>query len=687
MRDTRRLIIAIIALLEEKNSDDQLQEFLWCLRRSRAGFDGAEIVDAVAEMEQAEVGAGVEALKTVGELLMGNKEFRRLVEDATVLAREVVSETAEVGAEKVKVVAEAIRPEEGEVERVADGVPAGVEEEEMKVGMNGKRKEPEEVVKDVAEALGEGVRDTVIAGVENTKEVLEAEGKGEVLLERMKRTVLRLKARTDYTDSVSIVSTLLKRYALAYSRSLSAPTETLADAIHTNSALDEAAAKFWSLITSFGSPSEWDSLLQHWDDLLSHLTSDTDFERLMNEAGSVFTDILTDPNLFTSSQTLEQRLTPLRNLAASFNTTYTTSLSDSLLNLISQLSRTLQSITADKSLANIITHSRSIITNISGPPGGGFTFNPSLASDLTHILLPTLFSLIQHIPLLRLTVSSPEIDLLIENLILTPGDTINASSFFPHRLSLTSTSSFSLSKPHTKKIVYNSTASSNATIKLSGLSLRADEVGYYLRAHTGIWRFWDEGIVSILLDEKGIDVTLDVEFARDRVENLVTLNNVVVDIHKLNYVIHQSRFRWLAWPFKPILKRILRRILKQQFEAAIFDAGRFVNREVVFARERLRAARVARPKTWWRFLKAVGARLRLPEQTGDLEVGFGVTSKKGEGYGGVFENRYAPGSVVGLWEREGEGVEEWVDVGAVGERERGREGWRNKAFDVVADDE
>ena len=111
---------------------------------------------------------------------------------------------------------------------------------------------------------------------------------------------------------------------------------------------------------------------------------------------------------------------------------------------------------------------------------------------------------------------------------------------------------------------------------------------------------------------------------------------------------------------------------------AIADLLRAANREVVFARERLRATRISEPKDIITFFKAVMARL-TPEEDPDVYTRVGIDQP---GYG-TFKGRYAPGSLAKLWAQEGRRAGERVDDGAevVG---GGGEGWRNEVFDVQA---
>ena len=665
VRDIRQWITALISVLEKKNGRDQLQEFLWCTQRARMGFDSGELVDAAAHVaggvggSVADMTTGFDALHTVADLLMTNADFRQLMADVTVIGRQVLADTAIVGGQAVQTAGETIRPTEAELEGINDVIPADAKEPTGYEAQNGDAgKVP---AMEVGGVLIEGVTKTAEAAVESAQRGLQDEGHGSALLDRMKMVVMRLRGRDDYTQSVNIISVLLRRYALIYSRSLTTAAETVASGVETNSTLDRAVGEFWSLITSFGDATEWDELQQQWHRLLRHLNNDNEFEKFMEEIGGTIEDILTDPSLLEPGN-LEKKLRRLRDLAGGIGTDSTAA--EDLNLLLSQAEITLISALNDTDIAVLISTSKSIFRNVWPTP---YTLNPALMSDFTHVLFPLALQMIQYIPLVRLTVSTPEIDLLIENLILEPGDTINHSSFFPHTFRLETQNDFELRKGQHR---YTSDATSLATIKFNGLTARADEVGYWIKTHTGIWRFWDEGIVSVVLDGKGVDVALDVEFGRDRIENLIALRAAKIVIHKFNYKISKSRFRWLAWPFKPILKPILKRIIRKQMEQNIAELCHFINREMVFARERLRATRVARPSSVYRFLKAVCARLQASPNE-DIDVAVGIASSKAENK--VFENQYTPGSIVKVWEEHGERVSDVVDVGAEG-------GWKNAVF-------
>jgi hypothetical protein len=153
-------------------------------------------------------------------------------------------------------------------------------------------------------------------------------------------------------------------------------------------------------------------------------------------------------------------------------------------------------------------------------------------------------------------------------------------------------------------------------------------------------------------------------------EQILTLRAVRVHIHKLNYTFRKSKFSIFGWLFKPLLRPIIRKVMERQMAKGIADGIHAANRELLFFRERLRATRISDPDDLKTFFKAVMTRL-TPAEDPDLYTRVGV-APQGKG---VFAGKYAPGSVVKLWEEEGRRAEERIDDWDEG-------GWRNDVFDL-----
>lgn len=523
----------------------------------------------------------------------------------------------------------------------------------------------EEETAEVSQVIKDGLKETGKEAEESLKENVSGKQR-DTLVSRLKAAVTKLRKRNDYSDSVSTIGLLIQRYAKVYSRAVDKTASALQDDITVNDELDKAVQSGWSLVSSFGDKEAWKELERRLGKVVEHSQKDPEFESMMMEVSTSVQKMFTDPDFFDSAS---RNIDELRE--KSKETGSGSPLRRDVDALLYQAHIVFNSVINDHDVQKLISTSLKIWPILS-PTNS--TTNQDLLTDISTIFLPLLLSSIQYIPIPRLEITSRDLDLLLENLILEPGRTINNTSFLPHRLTLESYNALSLHKSRSRS---HSSTTSLATLSLKGLSLRADDIGYVLRAHKSpLMHLSSSGLTSFALDERGIDITLALEIRRNSASSILSLRDVDVKIHHLNYTLQRTRFSFLAWLFKPLLRPLIRVTLERKLEGLIREFLHDANREVVFARERLRAARIADPGDLGRFLRAVFARFESrgggEEEEGEVRIGIEGGARE---RGGVFEGVYAPGSVVQMWREEGVRAEEVVDDNA------GR-GWRNEVFDV-----
>ncbi|KAI0600594.1 hypothetical protein F4775DRAFT_544635 [Biscogniauxia sp. FL1348] len=641
-----------IVLLKHKNGKDQIQDFVWFLAKSRISLDLDDLQSKAKKTKaKADSVAAYQSLKTVGSLLLANSEFRTFLGDLNVVAREIFKDSAFALSDAAEQAGKQLDPSSEEQASVARS-------ETDSEGPSPSNHNLEDEFQDMAKVVANRSADVATATVESTKDKLSGD-EGRTLLKRLQQVVLNLRKRKDYSESVSILSSLIKRYALVYSRAAEEVVGAAHDDIQENQETDRALENLWEFVKGFGDEREWDKCGKLVQKVMSHKNKDPEFEGLMQEIGASLQSLLTDPEFFNNA---EARIQELREQSKHVGSE--SNLRQDVDKLLHQLSVTFQSVLRDEDIHNLVKTTLRIFGVISPPAA---TVNPELIHDVLHVFVPLLVAAIQYVPIPRLEVSTPAIDLLLENLIIEPGTTVNETSFLPYRLRIENYNGFEICKALSRT---NTSNKNLMLIKIDGLSLRADELGFWLRTHSGLLRLADEGIVSFALDERGIDIHLEVEICRERLEQILTLRAVRVRVHKLNYKLRKSKLSWLGWLIKPILRPILKTTLELQLATGIRDLLHAANRELLFARERLRATRIANPDDLWTFLKAVAARL-VPEDDPDLYTRIGI-SQPGRG---VFKGVYAPGSIVKIWNEEatraGDRVEEY---------ETG--GWRNEVFDT-----
>lgn len=592
----------------------------------------------------------------MGSLFLTNAELRLFVSDLATVGRQIVSDTAFSLSGTSQEVGEQLKPSQEE-ENTVKG--AGTDEAQPP-----SRDEVRQETARVADITGRAAVRTGRQAAESTKEHLSGEQRG-TLLRRLQQAVLKLRERSDYSDSVSTLSQLVQRYARTYASAAESTASAAQEDVDVNADIKLAIQHFWILVQSLGDPNEWRALEQRFHDLMQHAHKDPDFETLMSEVGNLLQGMLTDPGFFDSAS---DKITELREQTQQLESE--SGLRHDFDTFLTQAKHTLRSVHEDVAVRKLFDATRKVYDSVSN----AYHDRKSLAlENMAHILLPLVLRSIQYVPIPRMGVSAPEIDLLVENLILEPGRTINSSSFLPYRIHVTSRSDIDILKQHSKRATTDFRTTVTATVL--GLNISASEFSYWLHAHSGLFlRFKDEGVASFYLDRRGVDISLDVEVGRERLEHVFRLRGVRVIIHKLHYKVHQSKWRFLLWLAKPFLKHLIRRVLEKKIAEEIVGAATALNRELVFARERLRAALIANPKNVGSFVRAVLARLK-PASGSNVEIRVGP----GESDSDVFKGIYTPGSIVKLWHEEAQRAEEAVEQGAQPART-----WRNDVFDVAA---
>ena len=597
-----------------------------------------------------------DSLRTIGSLLLVNADFRLFAQDITTVGRQIFSDTALTLSETSLEIGKELKPSEGKASAVRG---AGADE-----GREPSDEELRQETSQVADVAGKGVSRTGEKAVGSAKERLAGQ-EGETLLYRLKRAVIKLRERSDYSDSIATLTQLVQQYVKSYGTAVEEASTAAEEDVGANAELKQAMQQFWALVQSVGDAEEWKALEQMFEVVVKHANKDPEFENLMEDLGNSLQQMLSDPNFFDSAP---EKIDELKQKTKKLGTE--SSLGEDMVAFLCQANRTIEAVAEDPAISKLTDAT----TKIYQDAWNGFSDRKKeLPTDMAQVFFPIFLRYIQYIPIVRMEIAAPEMDLLVENLILEPGHTVNYSSFLPFRAHVTTRNDIDIVKKHAKRTATDLKTTFTATVL--GLNISASEFGYWLHTHAGLFRLKDEGVASFYLDRRGIDISLDVEVGRERLEQIFTLRAVRVRIHKLDYKIHRSKWRFLLWLTKPFLKHLVRRVLEKKIAEQIVTAANVLNRELVFARERLRAARIANPKDLASFVRAVLARMQAPSD-GDVETGLGVDVA---GHG-IFKGVYAPNSIVKTWQEETaraqEAIEQGDESGGLGRT------WRNDIFDA-----
>lgn len=236
---------------------------------------------------------------------------------------------------------------------------------------------------------------------------------------------------------------------------------------------------------------------------------------------------------------------------------------------------------------------------------GKVTFKPDLLVDLRDIIIPHIFENVRYVPIPRIEVADPAVDVVVENLC------IESDNMMPNVVEFSSDNYFrwgrkKISNKHDNKIM----------IAMSGIQADLRDVSYYIKKKEGFPAITDRGLMDIFLGGDGLSVKIAASTAQNNdKEHFVKLDKVAVSIKNMDIKLKKSNHKLLFNTFKPMLFRVVRPALQKVVEGQIREAfrkGDGYAKEI--HNEALRAQQAARedpenaPTIFSRYADAIRAR-------------------------------------------------------------------------------
>ncbi|KMU85432.1 hypothetical protein CIHG_03214 [Coccidioides immitis H538.4] len=344
-QDCRAWLRVFIQVLRDKNGDDQLQEVIWNLSRSKVSVDTARLAGTASSAKaQADTAAAYESLRTITSLLMTNADFRLLVGDLTTVSRQIFADTASSVSTTAAHVSEEVEPSE---------------RQKNVIGADGSQEEQRPTGDDVAQEAGRiadtaknAVKQTGRDAVDSMKRNL-AEKQKESLLHRIKQTVDSLRKREDYSNSADTISRIIQHYSMIYYRATGSMAIDIEENIETNPEFAKTMRKLWSFLSSFGCQEDWSLLEQKFQKLMENYQDDERFKETFENIGFTLFSLLTNPGFYDSADT------SIGSLREKLKDASTDS-DQSLVDFYDQLKQAFYSASQDESIARLVAATKKV---------------------------------------------------------------------------------------------------------------------------------------------------------------------------------------------------------------------------------------------------------------------------------------------------------------------------------------
>ncbi|EFX03202.1 hypothetical protein CMQ_3131 [Grosmannia clavigera kw1407] len=554
-------------LVLSKNQGNLLQDFIW--QTSNHDYKsiqapGSSVDKAVAKTDGDQA---LQGLKTVGNLVITNGQFRKLLKDASIIIRDMAADGATKFTSKV-------RPGEDDLAQIDAPAADNTWHEAPNFSKENMRSRAQAVYKKKNNSVDVPVGDTTDAPaadgvdqvVENKTSNYRSRGRDylstkipqerrDQVVWRLKKMVIECQQHPDYQQAVQTLLDLAEKYQGHAQTTASSSASTVQGA---RSALAKAEADLKTLIERFANGTStnglWDSIgaiydaakidpeLKGWFRAL-----DQYIRRCLQEKGYILEESSTSDwdKIYDHGKYL---------LRGKYN-----SQTNRVLDEVKFVGEQFDKDPQNKAFGESV---RRLLIDLGNDENGKPKFKPHLVKDLTNVIIPTALENISYIPIPRIEYSDPQIDAVIENLVF------ESDNFMPNMVHIFNSNNMSWGRKMTKVGKNKHTVQ----VKVAGIQTDLRNVSYYVKRKQGFPSLTDIGIFSVLMAGHGFSFQLGLSTA-DAVDaqHFFKVDSVHVDIDYLKIKLHKSRHKMLFNLFKPLLMRILRPTLQKVLEKAIRD--------------------------------------------------------------------------------------------------------------------
>ncbi|KAK7516336.1 hypothetical protein IWZ03DRAFT_312135 [Phyllosticta citriasiana] len=609
--DIKDVIDAAKILILTKNEGNLFQDFIWQTQQISGGTAEKPNVPIDKQSAKQQYNEALEGLRTLGQLLITNGQFRKLLNDATILIRSMAGDAATKTAGKVNPTEDQLNQiDEAAADNTWHDAPdikamkAKAQERVNKAKSFGKKEADKAAGDATQEAHPEGSRDPTDAAdlaaqdqqtggtsgldaasgaaaagaqtiAEDAKEKIPEEKKDrakeyrerganylkskmpkerrEQTIWRLKKMVVEVQAHQDYMRAIETLLRLAEEYA-GHGKNLAGQGSGAVKGAHSDDSLQLAETDLRTLIERFANSTSLDDFFDALNNIykdaekdpelrgwFKHL--DTYIRKCLKEQGFIMQDAATEE----WNEVYDKGRFLLRDRYRNHT--------DRILDEIKFIGQQFDADPQNKAFVNSLNK---LFKDLGQDESGKAAFKPHLLKDLSEVVLPGIFENIRYIPVPRIEYSDPQIDAIVENLV------IEGDNLAPNIFEFASDNHWRWGR---KKI--SNTNKNKIMLSVSGIQMDIRDVSYYVNKKQGFPSLKDQGVLDIFLGGEGFSFKVMAETAdKSDKQHFFKVTKVDVDVKNFNIKLKKSSHKLLFTLVKPLLIKVIRpglqKVLEQQ---------------------------------------------------------------------------------------------------------------------------
>ncbi|KAJ5762192.1 uncharacterized protein N7511_005574 [Penicillium nucicola] len=603
--DLRNVIEQAKIMLLVKNEGELIQDFIWQAQKITAGDAQKPNLPINKETGQQDATKAAEGLKTLGTLMVTNGEFRKLLSDAMILIKDIGADASQKAANKV-------RPSEEDLAQIDHAAEDNVWHEKPNISkedMKSKFKKNKADKESVASAsIAEN--DSTLSSKSKTKEAADKtknylsekvpKERRDQTIWRLKKMIIEIQGHADYQQAVETLLTMAEQYA-GHTKDVSQQGGTAARGVLKTDSVQAVQSNLRTLIERFANNTSLDSFFNSLNTVYHDAEKDPELRNWFKNIDNLIRKSLREQG-FIMEEECNRQWNDLyekgRYLLRERYRGHTDTIVEETKFLADQFEKDPQ----NQALAEAF---QKLFKDLGRDTDGKVTFKKDLVRDLRDIIVPGIFENVRYVPIPRIEVSDPMVDVVVENLC------IESDNLLPNVVEFGSDNYFRWGR---KKI--SNKRDNKIMISMSGIQADLRDVSYYIKKKEGFPSITDKGIMDIFLGGEGLSVKIAASTAqKNDKESFVKLDKVNVSIKNMDIKLKKSSHKMLFNTFKPMLFRVVRPALQKVVEGQIREAfkkgdgfAKEIHTEAIRAQEAAREDPENAPTIFARYSDAIRAR-------------------------------------------------------------------------------
>ncbi len=380
---------------------------------------------------------------------------------------------------------------------------------------------------------------------------------------RLKKMIVEIQDHEDYNDAIETLIHMAETYS-GHAKNVAGQTaQSAQQGQRSSSRLQIAQKDLKTLLERSANSTSLDDFIDALNDIYTDADNDPEFKKWWREVAAYIRKVLKETG-YVMSDDATNRYNQLEERGRYF---LQGRYADHYDRLTDELKRFADGFAEDDQNQRFGRTVTKMMEDLGTDKNGKMVFKKHLARDLSNYILPGFFKRVRYVPVPRIEVVDPMVDLVVENLIL------EGENLFPNLIEITNDNFIRYSARSTITN-YNK---HKLGIKLSQIQMDIRDVAYYVHKKQGFPSLTDTGVMDLFIGGSGLTANIALETAdpKDRT-HFFKPATVHVNIHSLNIKLKKSSHKTLFSIFRPLLLAVMKpaiaKAAESQIKSAIQDA-------------------------------------------------------------------------------------------------------------------